>query len=44
MWNCDRPRSLEDGVDREEKQGILDRLTELDEKGMLDKLEEVSGQ
>jgi len=37
--NCGRPLSLEKEQSKEEKQEILERLNELDEKGVLEKLE-----
>jgi len=39
--NCGRPLSLENESDREEKKQVLERLTELDEKGVLEKLEKL---
>ena len=38
---CGRPLSLEDEADKEEKQDVLERLTELEEKGVLDKLDQL---
>ena len=38
---CGRPLSLEDEADKEEKQKVLERLAELDEKGVLEKLEKL---
>jgi integrase len=40
---CGRPLSLEDKVEQEEKQNVLERLSELEEKGVLDKLEDIEG-
>jgi integrase len=39
--NCGRPLSLEDEKDRMEKQEVLEKLAELDEDGVLDKLEKL---
>ncbi|TQQ83004.1 integrase [Halonotius terrestris] len=39
--NCGRPLSLEDESKKEEKQEVLERLTELDENGVLEKLEKL---
>ncbi|WP_436935723.1 tyrosine-type recombinase/integrase [Halovenus marina] len=41
--NCGRPLSLEQETNREEKQEVLERLAELDEKGVLEKLEKIDG-
>jgi len=38
---CGRPLSLEDEAEREEKQDVLERLAELEEKGILEKLEQL---
>jgi integrase len=38
---CGRPLSLEDESDKGEKQDVLERLTELEEKGVLDKLDQL---
>jgi hypothetical protein len=38
---CGRPLSLEEEADKEEKQEVLERLTELEEKGVLDKLDQL---
>jgi hypothetical protein len=37
--NCGRPLSLKDKTEKEEKQAVLERLSELDEKGVLEKLQ-----
>jgi integrase len=39
--NCGRPMNLEDESKKEEKQEVLERLTELDENGVLEKLEKL---
>ncbi|AZH26693.1 tyrosine-type recombinase/integrase [Haloplanus aerogenes] len=39
--NCGRPLSLEKEQSKEEKQEVLERLTELEEKGVLEKLEQL---
>lgn len=39
--NCGRPMSLEQKTENEEKQEILERLVELDEQGVLDKVAEL---
>jgi integrase len=39
--NCGRPLSLKKQGEKQEKQQILDRLSELDEKGVLEKLEQL---
>jgi len=39
--NCGRPMSLEDETEKQDKQEVLERLTELDEKGVLEKLEKL---
>jgi integrase len=39
--NCGRALSLEDQSIQEEKQGVLERLEELDEKGVLEKLQKL---
>lgn len=39
--NCGRPLSLEQQADQEEKQNVLERLAELEDKGVLDKLEQL---
>ncbi len=39
--NCGRPMSLEKETENEEKQEILERLVELDEQGVLDKVAEL---
>jgi len=39
--NCGRPLSLEGETEREEKQEVLERLSELEEKGVLEKLEQL---
>jgi integrase len=38
---CGRPLSLEEETEREEKQDVLERLAELEEKGVLEKLEQL---
>jgi integrase len=38
---CGRPLSLKDEAGKEEKQDVLERLAELDEKGVLEKLEQL---
>jgi len=40
---CGRPLSLQEEKQREEKQDVLERLSELEEKGVLDKLEQLEG-
>jgi integrase len=39
--NCGRPLSLRSKTENEEKQKVLERLAELDEKGLLEKLEKL---
>jgi integrase len=39
--NCGRPLSLEQKQEKEEKQDVLERLSELEESGVLEKLEEL---
>jgi len=39
--NCGRPLSLEEKTEKEEKQQVLERLAELEEKGVLDELEQL---
>lgn len=39
--DCGRPLSLEKQSDKEDKQEVLERLAELDEKGVLEKLEQL---
>ena len=39
---CGRPLSLEEKTSREDKQQVLERLAELDEKGVLEKIESLS--
>lgn len=41
--NCGRPLSVEQQVDQEEKRNMLERLAELEEKGVLAKLEKLDG-
>jgi integrase/recombinase XerD len=38
---CGRPLNLEDKAEKEEKENVLERLSELEEKGVLDKLEQL---
>ncbi len=40
---CGRPLSLREESEKEEKQAVLERLSELEEKGVLDKLEKLEG-
>jgi len=40
---CGRPLSLKDEAEREEKQDILERLAELNKKGVLEKLGDLDG-
>lgn len=40
---CGRPLSLEKQSKQEDKQEVLERLTELDEKGVLEKLQNLDG-
>ena len=42
--NCGRTLSLEDETEKEDKQEVLERLTELDENGVLEKLEKLEQQ
>jgi integrase len=39
--NCGRPLSLREGSEKEEKKAVLERLSELEDKGVLDKLEQL---
>lgn len=39
--NCGRPLSLEQQADQKEKQNVLERLADLEDKGVLDKLEQL---
>lgn len=39
--NCGRPLNLEKEVEKEEKQEILERLAELEKKGVLDKIQKL---
>ena len=41
--NCGRPLSLEKETKKEEKQEVLERLAELEEQGVLEKLKKVEG-
>jgi predicted ATP-dependent serine protease len=41
--NCGRPLSLEQETSKEEKQQVLERLQELDENGVLEKLQKLEG-
>lgn len=38
---CGRPLSLKDEAEKEDKQNVLERLAELEDKGVIDKLEEL---
>jgi hypothetical protein len=38
---CGRPLSLKEESEKEEKQAVLERLSELEEKGVLEKLEQL---
>ena len=39
--NCGRPLSIQSESEKEEKQDVLERLSELEEKGVLDKLDQI---
>jgi len=41
--NCGRPLSLEQQAQQKEKQDVLERLTELEEDGVLEKLQKLDG-
>ncbi len=41
---CGRPLSLKNETNREEKQRVVERLAELEEKGVLEKLNKLEGQ
>ena len=41
--NCGRPLTLEGESEVEEKQDVIERLQELDEKGVLEKLQKLDG-
>jgi ribosomal protein L40E len=41
--SCGRPLSLEKDKSKEEKQEVLERLNELEENGVLEKMEELEG-
>ncbi|MDZ5813196.1 integrase, partial [Halorubrum sp. AD140] len=40
--NCGRPLSLREESEKEEKQAVLERLSELEERGVLDKLDKMN--
>ena len=39
--NCGRPPSLREETEKGEKQNVIERLSEIEEKGVLDKLEQL---